>query len=666
MKRPINTIQAILFGAVLTIAISGLMPVVAQNADEFGDDYQGGNFGRVRFEERGLTIIRLTSGVDAGATVNAPIFPGESTLTSINQRAEIQLAAGTLVRIDYSTELAFLALPDPYAEITDNTVLQLTEGAIRLTAVLADGEEFRIDTPAATIYLLSDGDYRIEVESTGRTKVISRRGVAEVVGEAGSVLLRGGALTEIFPGSLPADPYPFNTFSSDSFDRWVDNRELSYQSADRLTGDYGQPGDVYQSLPVEIQPYYVELSLSGNWSYHNDYGYVWYPKHGPSGWRPYQDGSWAYGPNGYFWVSSEPWGWAPYHYGRWTMVPGYGWGWTPGRVFAGAWVNWSWGPLHVGWSPLGYWNDPIYYGSYSYGYYDPNCWVFVNYNHFHHYYPHHAVPVSAIGPGLSHHAVVTRPPRVSPRQLSADTASRSTAYTTARNNTAARVKPLATGTTRPARNFRQVESTLVQRGRTAGNTTAATVRTPSTTTSRPRVLTQTGQTTRSTVRDGSVASRPQRPATSGTVRPDRLTPSSGTRLKLPTPRTTERSKDRPTIYDRLAAPRTTKPRTGTSQPRTVPRPTTPTRKPVVVKPSPTTPRTPSSRPTARPGKRTVRPAAPSKPSTGPRKPPPKKDASIRSVKPKTAKPRTAPSRRAQPKSSKPRSTPRPSSGRKRR
>jgi len=237
MKRPIIHLQAILVGAVLTIAISGLMPVAAQNADAFGDDYQDGNFGRVRFEERGLTIVRLTSGVDAGATVNAPIFPGESTLTSLNQRAEIQLAAGTLVRIDYSTELAFLALPDPYAEITDNTVLQLTEGAIRLTAVLADGEEFRIDTPAATIYLLSDGDYRIEVESTGRTKVISRRGVAEVVGEGGSVLLRGGSLTEIFPGSLPADPYPFNTFSSDSFDRWVENRELSYQSVDRLAGD---------------------------------------------------------------------------------------------------------------------------------------------------------------------------------------------------------------------------------------------------------------------------------------------------------------------------------------------------------------------------------------------------------------------------------------------
>ena len=92
MKRPLKRIQIVLLGAVLCLSIAGLNPVAAQEPDAFGDDYQGGNYGRVRFEERGLTIIRLTSGVDAGATVNAPIFPGEATQTARDQRAEIQLA----------------------------------------------------------------------------------------------------------------------------------------------------------------------------------------------------------------------------------------------------------------------------------------------------------------------------------------------------------------------------------------------------------------------------------------------------------------------------------------------------------------------------------------------------------------------------------------------
>ena len=90
-------------------------------------------------------------------------------------------------------------------------------------ASLRTDEEFRIDTPAGSIYLLGDGDFRIEVTGTGHTRVISRRGVAEAGGQLGSVLVRGGMHTEIYPNSLPAQPEPFNTFASDGFDRWVED-----------------------------------------------------------------------------------------------------------------------------------------------------------------------------------------------------------------------------------------------------------------------------------------------------------------------------------------------------------------------------------------------------------------------------------------------------------
>ena len=38
-------------------------------------------------------------------------------------------------------------------------------------------EKFRIDTPAASVYLLGDGDFRVEVDG-GKTEIFSRRGVA--------------------------------------------------------------------------------------------------------------------------------------------------------------------------------------------------------------------------------------------------------------------------------------------------------------------------------------------------------------------------------------------------------------------------------------------------------------------------------------------------------
>ena len=354
------------------------------------------------YQENGVTIQRAVAepGAPPAATIgmNAPVFPGDTVATGPDQRLEVQLAGGTLVRVDRASEITFLALPDPYAEFQDHTILQLVEGTIQITSFLGEKEEFRIDTPSCSIYLLGDGDFRIEASRQGRSRVISHRGVAEVVGDGGSVLLRAGMLSEAYPGSYPSSPEPFNTFMADNFDGWVDERENSYRVRDRYAGDSGQAAEVYQDLPGEVQPYYDELSRHGQWDYTSDYGYVWYPSGMASSWRPYYDGYWEYGPQGYFWVSNEPWGWAPYHYGRWSWIAGYGWGWIPGRVFAGAWVAWSWGSVHVGWAPLSYWNYPVYVGISHYYYYDPYCWTFINYNHLHHrHYPRYAVPVGERG-----------------------------------------------------------------------------------------------------------------------------------------------------------------------------------------------------------------------------------------------------------------------------
>ena len=47
------------------------------------------------------------------------------------------MARGSLLRIDEWTEIKFLALPDPYAEFPDNSVLQVVEGRVRLTMSVA-------------------------------------------------------------------------------------------------------------------------------------------------------------------------------------------------------------------------------------------------------------------------------------------------------------------------------------------------------------------------------------------------------------------------------------------------------------------------------------------------------------------------------------------------
>jgi hypothetical protein len=444
-------------------------PASAQSEDPYSlvDEYPEGDFGRVVYQENGLRIERAF--VEPGAApgeqvgINAPVFPGDTVITDGDQRAEVQLADGTLVRIDRGTEVTFMALPDPYAEFADNTVLQLKEGSIRLTTRLSEGEEFRIDTAASSVYVLGDGDFRIDVTPGGRTEVISRGGVAEVVGSGGSILVHGGMRTEVYAGNLPEDPWAFNTFVTDNFDRWVDEREFVYGASDRFAGGAEYSAETHQTLPVEVQPYYEELEYYGDWTHVPDYGNVWYPTLVGAGWSPYRDGYWSDGPGGWFWVSNEPWGWAPYHYGRWNWLTGYGWCWTPGRVFAGAWVAWSWGSVHVGWAPLDYWGRPAYVRVTHHGYYDPQAWVFVDYSHVgHRDYQRYAVNVGVVGDELRHATVVARTPRVPPTRLAQSPESREFARRMARADHASWMRPVDRES-RPDTGMRDVERRMADR-----------------------------------------------------------------------------------------------------------------------------------------------------------------------------------------------------------
>src|SRR3990172_4230474 len=167
-------------------------------------------------------ILRADGEDDDRAGVNAPIFPGDTVRTAGDQRVEVQLAAGTLVRLDRGSAVVFQSMPDPYAKFQDNVILALRAGAIPIPTRLGQKDEFRIDTDAGSVYLLGDGDFRIETDGQGRTTVASLRGVAEVVGSEGSVLVRGGSRTAVSAGSVPQDPRGYSAFASDGFDRWCE------------------------------------------------------------------------------------------------------------------------------------------------------------------------------------------------------------------------------------------------------------------------------------------------------------------------------------------------------------------------------------------------------------------------------------------------------------
>jgi hypothetical protein len=134
-------------------------------------------------------------------------------------------------------------------------------------------------------------------------------------------------------------------------------------AGDPQSGQPGQPGqaqgdDTYADTdPAALTDFHSTLDPHGQWVEDPIYGTVWLPNGAEVGadFSPYETaGHWAYDDDDYYWASDYDWGWAPFHYGRWVLTSA-GWAWIPGRVYAGAWVDWrvgydGWG--YVGWAPM--------------------------------------------------------------------------------------------------------------------------------------------------------------------------------------------------------------------------------------------------------------------------------------------------------------------------
>ena len=162
---------------------------------------------------------------------------------------------------------------------------------------------------------------------------------------------------------------------------------------------YGDPPtvDYNPSAPVVQQNYfYSSLAPYGSWINVVNYGWCWQPSVAviQSDWRPYSNhGRWLSSDQGWYWHSDYSWGWAPFHYGRWFHHPARGWCWTPGSVWAPAWVSWRYTDSYCGWAPLppGAHFRPgfgfTYYGAHvglSFGFgLRHNAWTFVPGHRFH-------------------------------------------------------------------------------------------------------------------------------------------------------------------------------------------------------------------------------------------------------------------------------------------
>ncbi|HTY42929.1 MAG TPA: DUF6600 domain-containing protein [Thermoanaerobaculia bacterium] len=282
------------------------------------------------------------------ADLNVPMTLGDRVWTGDDGRIELQVHGGNVVRLAARTDLQALNLTDAVKQLS--LALGTASFSIRR---LSDDEVFEVDTPNAAVTLERPGDYRIDVNENGDSRVQVRRGRAVASAGGGQVTLAAGEELEI--EGVDAPRYQMVALPpTDGWDRWVEEREQRLAAA--RSSAYVTPDIV----GVE------ELDQSGRWQQIPQYGWVWTPVGVEVGWAPYRSGRWIWqDPWGWTWVAAEPWGWAPYHYGRWTYW-GSAWYWVPVGpairtvAYSPALVAFVGGTAgYVGWFPLAP-HDPYY------------------------------------------------------------------------------------------------------------------------------------------------------------------------------------------------------------------------------------------------------------------------------------------------------------------
>jgi len=126
------------------------------------------------------------------AAVNVPMSIGDRLYLRGDGRAELQLEGGNFVRLGAQSDLSVLNLTDEVEQFS----LQGGTASFRL-ARLGSQDSFEVDTPNVAVTFEQAGDYRLDVDADGNTRVGVRRGQALVAAGGGQVPLSAGSEMDI-------------------------------------------------------------------------------------------------------------------------------------------------------------------------------------------------------------------------------------------------------------------------------------------------------------------------------------------------------------------------------------------------------------------------------------------------------------------------------------
>ena len=295
-----------------------------------------------------VSVRRGDSGEWVAAALNAPLMPGDSLSVAPNGSAELQLDYADYVRIGGDSEIRIAQLDNGRNQV------QVSKGLVTWRVLRDSNAQSELSTPVLAVHPLRLSEVRVEVAPDGSTRIIVRKGDAEVSTPRGTERIHDGNMM-LVRGTADDPEYQIVAATvRDGWDNWNDQRDSFLQRAQ---------SNQYVSQDIQGAE---DLDAYGRWGYDAQYGNVWTPNV-PATWAPYQNGQWVWEDYyGWTWVDNDPWGWAPFHYGSWYFRTGYGWSWFPGQRYGHYWYHpalvgffgfgggsgVSFGFGNIGWVPL--------------------------------------------------------------------------------------------------------------------------------------------------------------------------------------------------------------------------------------------------------------------------------------------------------------------------
>jgi len=157
--------------ATIGIFALALFAVASANAQE---ELSSG-VGRISLIHGDVSTQRGDSGDWAAAVLNQPIVSGDKVSSGVRSRSEVQLDHANIVRLGDDTQATITGLSRTQIQ------LQVAHGLIDYTVFKGTEADVEIDTSNVAVHPSQrDGIYRVEVTSEGETRVIVRKGDAEV------------------------------------------------------------------------------------------------------------------------------------------------------------------------------------------------------------------------------------------------------------------------------------------------------------------------------------------------------------------------------------------------------------------------------------------------------------------------------------------------------